>query len=191
MAVSGPLLVTLAPLMWGASYLVSRETKAPGLFEQERIGLHGTPFKIHKIQTMRIAFDEAGRPLPDEERTGPIGKFLRKSKIDELPQLRNVWKGEMSLVGPRPLTKSERMIKLYGDLSQDRRHSTLPGLTGLVQLKNISTLSAGEVISLDHQYVDNQSFWNDLVIIAKTPWSIFKNRKGPHRLRQSPTLAEP
>lgn len=191
MAVSGPLLVTLAPLVWGASYLASRETNAPGLFEQERIGLHGKPFKMHKIQTMRIAFNDAGIPLPDEERTGPIGRFLRKSKIDELPQLRNVWRGEMSLVGPRPLTKRDIVSRFHRDLTLDRRHNTLPGLTGLAQIKNTNTLSAEQRIALDHQYVDSQSFWNDLLIIAKTPWSIFKKCKGPHCLNQSQIPAEP
>ena len=146
----------------------------PIFFTQLRPGKHGKPFKIIKFRTMKNNFDIKGKALPDSERLSKIGKILRKSSLDELPGLINVLKGEMSLVGPRPLLMD------YLDLYTPRqliRHNVLPGITGWAQVNGRNELSWEKKFELDIWYVENQSFWLDIKIICITIKNVI-TRKG-------------
>ena len=134
-------------------------------FRQTRPGRHGTPFEMVKFRTMRDAIDADGRPLPDAERLTKLGRFLRSSSLDELPELWNVLKGEMSLVGPRPLLME--YLPLYSP-EQARRHEVRPGVTGWAQVNGRNAISWDEKFALDVWYVDNRSLWLDLKIIWLT-----------------------
>lgn len=137
---------------------------APLLFVQKRVGLNGVPFRLHKFRTMREAYDEAGRPLPDAERTAVLGRFLRRTRLDELPQLMHILRGDMSFVGPRPLLPATG-----GDASWQRGRQTVrPGLTGWAQVSGNTLLSAAEKHALDIWYVDHQSLRLDLFILLAT-----------------------
>jgi len=138
---------------------------SPVIFRQERPGLHGRPFRMIKFRTMRNATDAAGNPLPDAQRMTRVGTFLRSSSIDELPELWNVLRGEMSLVGPRPLLME--YLPLYSP-EQARRHDVKPGITGWAQINGRNALSWDEKFALDVWYVDNRSFLLDLKILALT-----------------------
>ena len=144
---------------------VRRKLGTPVLFRQTRPGKRGKPFEMIKFRTMRDAIDAAGNPLPDSERMTPFGIFLRSSSLDELPELWNVLKGDMSLVGPRPLLME--YLPLYSP-EQYRRHEARPGVTGWAQINGRNALSWDEKFKLDIWYVDNHSFWLDLKIIFLT-----------------------
>ena len=137
----------------------------PVLFRQERPGLHGEPFTIYKFRTMRDSVDEEGNPLPDEARMTRLGDVLRATSLDELPELWNVFRGDMSLVGPRPLLME--YLALYSP-EQARRHAVRPGITGLSQVEGRNSAPWVERLQRDVWYVDNQSMWLDLKILART-----------------------
>ncbi len=143
----------------------------PVLYRVMRPGLHAEPFLLHKFRTMRDLIDTKGKSLSDKERITPLGRFLRKTSLDELPQLVNVLRGEMSLVGPRPL-KTE-YLELYTP-QQARRHEAKPGITGLAQINGRNALSWDERFALDVWYVDHASLVLDLRILLQTVASILK-----------------
>jgi lipopolysaccharide/colanic/teichoic acid biosynthesis glycosyltransferase len=157
--------VLLAPVLLFLWLQVRRKLGEPVLFRQVRPGLHGKPFQLVKFRTMRDARDATGRPLPDAERMTDFGRFLRSSSLDELPELWNVLKGDMSLVGPRPLLME--YLPLY-NREQARRHDVRPGVTGWAQVNGRNALSWDEKFRLDVWYVDNQSLWLDLKILFLT-----------------------
>ena len=158
-------LLLLAPVIAIVAWRIRRKLGSPVLFRQVRPGLNGQPFEMIKFRTMRDAVDAAGNPLPDSERMTPFGSFLRSSSLDELPELWNVLKGEMSLVGPRPLLME--YLPLYSP-EQYRRHEARPGVTGWAQINGRNALSWDEKFKLDVWYVDNRSLWLDLKIIFLT-----------------------
>ncbi|WP_405120540.1 sugar transferase [Pseudomonas leptonychotis] len=158
-------LLLLLPLMALVFWQVRRKLGSPVFFRQVRPGLNGKPFEMIKFRTMRDAVNVAGDQLPDSERMTPLGRFLRSSSLDELPELWNVLKGEMSLVGPRPLLME--YLPLYSQ-EQYRRHEVRPGVTGWAQINGRNALSWDEKFKLDIWYVDNRSFWLDLKIIVFT-----------------------
>ncbi|RON46206.1 sugar transferase [Pseudomonas frederiksbergensis] len=158
-------LIVLSPVIAIVAYLIRKRLGSPILFRQVRPGLDGKSFEMVKFRTMRDALDAAGNPLPDSERMTDFGRFLRSSSLDELPELWNVIKGDMSLVGPRPLLME--YLPLY-DEEQFRRHDARPGVTGWAQINGRNALSWEEKFKLDIWYVDNQSLWLDLKIIFLT-----------------------
>lgn len=163
--VSAGALLLLAPLLALIAWLVRRHLGAPVLFRQQRPGRNGIPFELVKFRSMRDAVDARGEPLPDGERLTPFGRFLRASSLDELPELWNVLRGDMSLVGPRPLLME--YLPLY-DAEQFRRHAVRPGITGWAQVNGRNALSWEEKFRLDLWYVDHRSFALDLKILALT-----------------------
>ena len=146
----------------------------PVLFRQMRPGLHGRSFSLLKFRTMNDERDEKGELLPDEKRLTGLGRFLRSTSLDELPELFNVLKGEMSLVGPRPLLM--QYLDRYTP-EQARRHYVKPGITGWAQVNGRNAIAWEEKFKLDVWYVDNVSFWLDVKILAVTVWKILK-REG-------------
>jgi len=158
------LLFIMLPLLFLA-LLVRLKLGGPVLFVQQRPGRHAKPFKMVKFRTMRDAEDADGNPLPDSERMTSFGSFLRSSSLDELPELWNVLKGDMSLVGPRPLLME--YLPLYSS-EQYRRHEVRPGISGWAQVNGRNALSWEEKFKLDVWYVDNRSLWLDLKIIYLT-----------------------
>ncbi len=158
-------LVLLAPVMAIVAWNIRKKLGSPVLFRQVRPGRDGKPFEMVKFRTMRDAVDADGNPLADSERMTPFGSFLRASSLDELPELWNVLKGDMSLVGPRPLLME--YLPLYSQ-EQNRRHEARPGVTGWAQVNGRNALGWDEKFELDVWYVDNQSFWLDLKIIFMT-----------------------
>jgi lipopolysaccharide/colanic/teichoic acid biosynthesis glycosyltransferase len=158
-------LTLLWPVLLCLTMLVRLKLGAPVFFRQTRPGLHGRPFRLIKFRTMRDAFDAQGKPLPDAERLTPFGRWLRSTSLDELPELWNVLKGEMSLVGPRPLLME--YLPLYS-AEQARRHEVKPGITGWAQVNGRNALSWEGKFELDLWYVDHRSFWLDVQIIALT-----------------------
>jgi len=168
------LLTLLSPLLLVIGVLVRIKLGRPVLFSQERPGLHGQLFRLYKFRTMRDARGPDGRLLPDEERLTKFGRFLRASSLDELPELFNVLKGEMSLVGPRPLLVA--YLERYSP-EQARRHEVLPGITGWAQVNGRNALSWESKFKLDVWYVDNRTFWLDLKILFLTLWKALK-REG-------------
>jgi lipopolysaccharide/colanic/teichoic acid biosynthesis glycosyltransferase len=167
LAIFAPLLAVIALVIWLA-------IGAPILFRQQRPGRQGRPFTIYKFRTMTDARDAAGALLPDRERLGRVGKFLRITSLDELPELINVLRGEMSIVGPRPLLME--YLPRYSS-EQMRRHDVLPGITGLAQINGRNAASWARKFGLDVWYVDHWSMWLDLKIIAVTVWKVLK-REG-------------
>ncbi|SFQ41981.1 Sugar transferase involved in LPS biosynthesis (colanic, teichoic acid) [Geopseudomonas sagittaria] len=158
-------LLLLAPVIAIVAWQIRRKLGSPVLFRQLRPGRDGKPFEIIKFRSMRDAVDAHGDPLPDGERMTPFGSFLRASSLDELPELWNVLKGDMSLVGPRPLLME--YLPLYSP-EQFRRHAVRPGVTGWAQVNGRNALSWEDKFRLDIWYVDHQSFWLDLKIICLT-----------------------
>lgn len=179
-AVSSIGIAALTLPVLGVAFAMAATYRQAPFFCQKRVGQHGTSFNIIKIRTMKDAFNEAGHPLPDDLRTAALGNFLRKTKIDELPQLINVLKGEMSLVGPRPIRD------IYSIATDAVRCSVQPGMTGLSQISGGNSLTTTKVLELDKKYIKEQSFGLDLSIIIKTPYSIFKQRKAPHSRTAQP-----
>jgi lipopolysaccharide/colanic/teichoic acid biosynthesis glycosyltransferase len=158
-----PALIVLAPLMLVIAVVIWKQMGRPIIFTQERAGLHGKPFRIFKFRTMTNDRDAEGRLLPDYERITPLGRFLRSTSLDELPQLWNVLRGEMSLIGPRPLLV--RYLDRYTP-EQNRRHEVMPGLAGLPALFGRSEQNWEESLARDVWYVDHLSFWLDLKLIV-------------------------
>ena len=158
-------LLLLAPVLALVALLICRKLGAPVFFRQTRPGLNGKPFEMIKFRTMLDATDKHGNPLPDEQRMTPFGSFLRATSLDELPELWNVLKGDMSLVGPRPLLME--YLPLYSK-EQFRRHEVRPGVTGWAQVNGRNAISWEDKFKLDVWYVDNQSFWLDLKILFLT-----------------------
>jgi len=158
-------LVLLSPLYAFVAYKVKKNLGSPVLFRQVRPGLHGKPFEMIKFRTMKDALDEQGNPLPDSERLTPFGKMLRSSSLDEMPELWNVIKGDMSVVGPRPLLME--YLPLYNE-KQAKRHNVRPGMTGHAQVNGRNAISWEEKFKLDTWYVENQSTLLDFKIMFKT-----------------------
>ncbi len=167
------LLVILAPLMVALALAVRLRMGAPVIFSQARPGLHGSLFRLYKFRTMGDAADEHGEPLPDAERLTRFGEFLRSSSLDELPAIWNVLKGDMSLVGPRPLLVE--YLPLYS-AEQKRRHEVRPGITGWAQVNGRNRLSWQKKFELDVWYVDNRSFFVDIKILVMTLVRVFQRR---------------
>lgn len=164
-AASTSALVVLSPVLAITAYKVKKELGSPVLFRQTRPGLHGRPFKMIKFRTMKDVTDEEGNALPDSERLTEFGKKLRASSLDELPELWNVLKGDMSLVGPRPLLME--YLPLY-NAEQAKRHNVRPGVTGYAQVNGRNSLSWEDKFKLDTWYVEHQSLWLDMKILLKT-----------------------
>jgi len=167
-------LIILSPVLLLLAFLIRVFLGTPVLFRQQRPGLHGKPFTLYKFRTMTDARDAQGNLLPDEQRLTRLGRFLRSTSLDELPELWNVLKGDMSLVGPRPLLME--YLPLYNP-EQFRRHEVRPGITGWAQIHGRNALSWEERFALDVWYVDHISFWLDIKIIAITIWIVIK-REG-------------
>lgn len=164
-AASGTALLALSPVLAITAYQVKKNLGSPVLFKQTRPGLHGEPFEMIKFRTMLDAYDKEGNPLPNEQRHTKFGNLLRSTSLDELPELWNVLKGDMSLVGPRPLLTD--YLPLYNE-EQARRHNVRPGITGWAQVNGRNAISWEEKFKLDTWYVDNQSLLLDLKIILMT-----------------------
>ena len=158
-------LILLSPLYFYVAYKVKKNLGSPVLFRQVRPGLHGKPFEMIKFRSMKDAVDAQGNPLPDSERLTPFGKMLRSSSLDEMPELWNVIKGDMSIVGPRPLLME--YLPLYNQ-EQAKRHLLRPGMTGHAQVNGRNAISWEEKFKLDTWYVENQSVWLDFKIMLKT-----------------------
>lgn len=171
--VSSAGLLALAPLFFVLTLAVAASLGRPVLFRQQRPGLGGRPFELIKFRTMRLP-TPGQSPEPDELRLTRFGGFLRSSSLDELPELWNVLRGDMSLVGPRPLLM--QYLDRYTP-EQARRHEVRPGLTGLAQVSGRNELSWDEKFELDVWYVDNRSFWLDLKILFATAEQVLL-RKG-------------
>lgn len=158
-------LVIFAPLLAYLVWRISRDLGSPTIFRQIRPGKHGIAFQMAKFRTMRDASAPDGTPLPDAERISPLGAKLRSTSLDELPEFWNVLKGEMSLVGPRPLLME--YLPLYTP-QQARRHEVRPGITGWAQVNGRNAISWDEKFALDVWYVDNRTIWLDFKIIWMT-----------------------
>jgi len=172
LCVAGSLLVILSPLIVIVAVLIKLKLGLPIVFTQQRPGLHAKPFYIYKFRTMTEERDLLGDLLPDEQRLTLFGKTLRGFSIDELPQLINVIKGELSLVGPRPLLME--YLPLYS-FEQARRHEAKPGITGWAQVNGRNAITWEEKFELDIWYVDNYSFWLDIKILWMTVMKVIKS----------------
>lgn len=162
---SGVALILLAPVLLGVAGLIFWRMGSPVLFSQERPGLGGRPFRVYKFRTMLDAYDAHGQCLPDGQRLTALGKLLRRWSVDELPQLFNVLKGDMSLVGPRPLLMA--YLPLYNP-TQARRHEVRPGITGWAQVHGRNAISWEDKFVLDVWYVEHASLWWDVRILWMT-----------------------
>ena len=169
LAGAAALLVLGAPIFGLVACLIRLRLGAPVLFRQTRPGHDARPFVLLKFRTMRDARDAEGRPLPDSERLTPFGAFLRRTSLDELPELWNVLRGDMSLVGPRPLLV--QYLERYSK-TQARRHEVRPGITGWAQINGRNALSWDEKFRHDVWYVDHLGFWLDLRILFATAWKV-------------------
>lgn len=195
LAVSAPVFLIALPIMAGVAILVRVLLGRPVLFRQVRIGERGRPFTLLKFRTMSDASDNHGKPLPDQARLTTLGKLLRLTSLDELPQLWNVLKGAMSLVGPRPLLPE--YLPRYS-VPQFRRHEVKPGITGWAQVNGRNTVSWDEKFELDVWYVDHQSLGLDLRILWMTLLKVIRrdgiNQQGhatmPEFLGSKSTLRE-
>ncbi|TMV47505.1 sugar transferase [Paenibacillus mesophilus] len=169
--------LVLLPIMAVTAILVRIKLGSPVLFTQVRPGLHAKPFRIYKFRTMADLRDKDGQLLPEEQRTVPFGTFLRRFSLDELPQLYNVIKGDLSLVGPRPLLM--KYVPIYS-AEQARRHEVRPGITGWAQINGRNRLTWEEKFALDVWYVDHRSFLLDLLILCKTVLKVFRSEDVNH-----------
>ncbi|MFR3559780.1 MAG: sugar transferase [Paraclostridium sordellii] len=164
-------LLVLSPVLIIVGTLIRIKLGSPIFFTQDRLGKDGKVFKMIKFRTMLDATDKWGEPLPDEDRLTPFGKALRSTSLDELPELINVFKGDMSLVGPRPLLIEYK--ELYSE-EQFRRHEVRPGITGWAQVNGRNTLAWNERFKMDIDYVDNQSVFIDIKILFMTVFKVLK-----------------
>jgi sugar transferase EpsL len=169
-----PGFILISPVLVSFGILIKIIQKGPVLFCQIRPGLKSAPFTLYKFRTMNDNLDEQGRLLPDAERLTRFGAFLRSTSLDELPELWNVLKGDMSIVGPRPLLM--QYLDRYTS-EQARRHEVKPGITGWAQVNGRNAISWEEKFKLDVWYADNRSIWLDIRIIGMTAWKILK-REG-------------
>jgi sugar transferase EpsL len=167
-------LIVILPMLLVISLLVRIILGIPIFFRQQRPGYKGKPFTTYKFRTMTNRCGPDGKMLPDAERLNPFGRFLRSTSLDDLPQLLNVLRGEMSLVGPRPLLM--QYLNRYTP-EQMRRHDVLPGITGWAQIHGRNVLDWDEKFRLDLWYVDHRTFWLDMKILFMTPWKVLK-REG-------------
>ncbi|WP_396596535.1 sugar transferase [Dokdonia sp. R86516] len=163
--------IFLLPIFIVVAILISTKTKGSIFFKQKRPGLYGEIFSVLKFKTMTDECDKNGQPLPDEERITKVGQFIRSTSLDEIPQLLNVIKGDMSLVGPRPLLT--KYLPLYNE-SQARRHNVKPGITGWAQVNGRNSISWEKKFELDVWYVDNLSFILDVNVLFKTFLKVIK-----------------
>lgn len=168
--VSFSALIVFSPILAFLAWKIRKNLGSPVLFRQTRPGLNGTPFEMVKFRTMRDAVDAKGNPLPDSDRMTVFGNKLRNSSLDELPELWNVLKGDMSLVGPRPLLM--QYLPLYNK-EQARRHEVRPGVTGWAQVNGRNAISWEDKFKLDVWYVDNLSFGLDVKILLLTVKKVF------------------
>jgi len=164
-------LAVLLPLLILLAFFVRLKLGGPVIFRQCRPGKDGASFILYKFRSMRDAIDSSGRLLPDEQRLSPLGQVLRSTSLDELPELVNVIRGDMSLVGPRPLL--EEYIPLYSH-RQARRHNVRPGITGWAQVNGRNALGWNERLEMDVWYVENQSIWLDLKIMWLTVRTVLR-----------------
>ena len=158
-------VILASPILLIVAILVKTKLGSPILFRQQRVGLNGEIFEMVKFRTMKDATDSEGNPLPDEERLTKFGQLLRKTSLDELPELWNVLKGDMSLVGPRPLLVE--YLPLYSE-EQMKRHHVRPGITGYAQVNGRNNISWKKKFELDVYYVENFSLWLDVKILCQT-----------------------
>jgi sugar transferase EpsL len=172
-----PALVLLAPLLGLIGLVVALSLGRPVLFRQGRPGLGGKPFTLLKFRTMTDARDAQGNLLPDAQRLTVLGRFMRSTSLDELPELINVLKGEMSLVGPRPLLME--YLDLYTP-EQARRHEVRPGITGWAQVNGRNNLTWEQKFALDVWYIDHMSLWLDVRILARTVLKVLKREGIAH-----------
>ena len=163
--IASSALVLLSPVYAFVAYKVRKNLGSPVLFRQVRPGLNGKPFEMIKFRSMKDAVDAQGNSLPDSERLTPFGQMLRSSSLDEMPELWNVIKGEMSIVGPRPLLME--YLPLYNE-QQAKRHNVRPGITGYAQVNGRNAISWEKKFELDTWYVENRSLWLDFKIMLKT-----------------------
>lgn len=182
LAIAGSALALLWPLMLVIAVSVRLTLGSPVLFRQTRPGYRERPFVIYKFRTMIEAISPAGEALPDEERITRVGRWLRASSLDELPQLLNVIRGELSLVGPRPLLME--YLPLYTE-EERRRHLVKPGITGWAQIAGRNDLSWPEKFRLDLEYVERRSFGLDILILVKTVLGVLTRRgiEGPGNIK--------
>ena len=171
---AGGGLLVLSPLLLVVSLVILATMGRPVLFVQPRPGRDGKPFPLRKFRTMRAALDDSGRALPDVARLTRLGCFLRATSIDELPELWNVFRGDMSLVGPRPWLMD--YLPHYTQ-EQRRRHEVRPGITGWAQINGRNAASWDERLRLDVWYVDHWSLWLDFRILVRTAWTVVR-REG-------------
>ncbi|MEN3185334.1 MAG: sugar transferase [Atribacterota bacterium] len=164
-------MVVLSPVIVVVASLIYFTMGRPVLFRQRRPGLHGKPFLLYKFRTMLVLYDQEGNPLPDEKRLTKLGKFLRRTSLDELPELWNILRGDMSFVGPRPLLME--YLSRYTP-EQARRHEVKPGLTGWAQVHGRNAISWEEKFKLDVWYVDHWNLKLDLQILWKTLFLVLK-----------------
>ncbi|MEZ9859225.1 sugar transferase [Vibrio splendidus] len=168
--VSLTALIVFLPIIALVAWKIRKNLGSPVLFRQTRPGLNGKSFKMVKFRSMKDAVDQQGNPLPDDERMTAFGDKLRSSSLDELPGLWNVLKGDMSLVGPRPLLV--QYLPLYNK-EQARRHDVRPGITGWAQINGRNAISWEEKFALDVWYVDNRSLWLDIKVLFLTVKKVF------------------
>lgn len=181
LALAIPAFLFFSPAIIFIAVLI-RLTMGPDVFfHQKRPGLYGKPFKIYKFRTMSKSFDKYGRPLADRDRITRLGKMLRTASLDELPELFNVVRGDMSIVGPRPLLM--HYLNRYSP-EQARRHEVKPGITGWAQINGRNAITWGQKFEYDVWYVDNQSLLLDIKIIMLTIWKTLK-REGISQLGQA------
>lgn len=176
-----PGLLAISPILLMITLLLRTRLGRPVLFKQIRPGLHGKPFAIYKFRTMTDARDTDGQLLPDAERLTRLGRFLRAASLDELPELFNILKGDMSIVGPRPLLM--QYLDRYTP-EQARRHEMKPGLTGWAQIHGRNDISWEDKFKMDVWYVDHQSLWLDIKIILITILKVLK-REGINQAGQA------
>lgn len=170
---SATLLVLLSPLLAAVAVVIRLTSGAPVLFRQRRPGLNGAPFTLLKFRSMTIESDASGKALPDASRLTSVGRLLRRTSLDELPELFNVLRGDMSLVGPRPLLME--YLPRYSP-EQNRRHLVRPGITGLAQVEGRNLLSWEEKFRLDTDYVDHVSLAADVAILCRTVVAVITGR---------------
>ena len=180
--VAAILLIVLSPIILGLTLILFVQNNGQPFFQQQRPGYQERPFYLTKFKSMTDERDANGQLLPDNERLTAIGAFVRKSSLDELPQLFNVLKGEMSIVGPRPLLF--KYLPLYSE-EQRRRHDVKPGITGWAQVNGRNSISWKRKFELDVYYVDHQSFWLDLKILWLTVQKVIQ-REGVNQSEKRP-----
>jgi lipopolysaccharide/colanic/teichoic acid biosynthesis glycosyltransferase len=169
--IAGLIVLLILPMCLLIAIAIRKIMGSPIIFAQPRPGQHGKIFRFYKFRTMTNACDLEGNLLPDEQRLTPFGLFLRQTSLDELPQLLNILRGEMSFVGPRPL-----LIKYLDRYTpeQSRRHSVKPGITGLAQINGRNAIRWEEKFQLDVWYIDHWTLWLDLKILFRTAWKVFR-----------------